>query len=66
MNKEIDNIERLINDKNVEFRDFKLTKIETRKNDDDTESLVIEGVPCVFDTETVLYKGKHWEFREKG
>lgn len=65
MNKEIDNIERLINDKNVEFRDFKLTKIETRKNDDDTESLVIEGVPCVFDTETVLYKGKHWEFREK-
>jgi uncharacterized protein len=65
MNKEIDNIERLINDKNVEFRDFKLTKIETRKNDDDTESLVIEGVPCVFDTETVLYKGKYWEFREK-
>lgn len=54
-----------MNDKNVEFRDFKLTKIETRKNDDETESLIIEGVPCVFDTETVLYKGKYWEFREK-
>lgn len=65
MTKEIENIERLINDKNVEFRDFKITSIETRKNDDDTESLVIEGVPCVFDTETVLYKGKYWEFREK-
>ena len=65
MSKEIENIERLMNDKNVEFRDFKLTKIETRKNDDNTESLIIEGVPCVFDTETILYKGKYWEFREK-
>ena len=54
MSKEIENIEKLMNDKNVEFRDFKLTKVEVRKNDDDTESLVIEGVPCVFDVETVL------------
>ncbi len=65
MSKEIENIEKLMNDKNVEFRDFKLTKVEVRKNDDDTESLVIEGVPCVFDVETVLYKGKYWEFRER-
>jgi uncharacterized protein len=64
MSKEIENIERLMNDKNIEFRDFKLTKIETRKNEDDTESLLIEGVPCVFDTETILYKSKYWEFRE--
>ncbi len=65
MSKEIENIERLMNEKNIEFRDFKLTKVETRVNDDETESLLIEGVPCVFDTETVLYKGKYWEFREK-
>lgn len=65
MTKEIENIERLINDKNVEFRDFKLTNIETRINDDETEDLIIEGVPCVFNQETVLYKGKYWEFREK-
>jgi len=65
MSKEIENIQRLMDDKNVEFRDFKLTKVETRKNEDDTESLVIEGMPCVFDTETILYKGKYWEFREK-
>lgn len=65
MSKEIENIERLINDKNVEFRDFKLTRVETRKGEDDSEVLEIEGVPCVFDTETVLYKGKFWEFREK-
>lgn len=65
MSKEIENIERLMNDKNVEFRDFKLTKIETRKNEDETEELIIEGVPCVFNEETVLYRGKYWEFREK-
>jgi hypothetical protein len=65
MSKEIENIERLMNEKNIEFRDFKLTKVETRVNDDETESLLIEGVPCVFDTETILYKGKYWEFREK-
>ncbi|MGO5053579.1 HK97 family phage prohead protease [Lachnospiraceae bacterium LCP25S3_G4] len=65
MSRETDNIEKLMADKNVEFREFKLTKIETRKNEDDTESLVIEGVPCVFDTETILYKGKHYEYREK-
>lgn len=63
--KEIQNIENLINNKGFEFRDFKLTNVETRKNKDDTESLIIEGVPCVFEEETVLYKGKYWEFREK-
>lgn len=64
-NKEAEHIEKLIDEKGFEFRDFKLTKVETRKNEDDTESLVIEGVPCVFNQETVLYKGKYWEFREK-
>lgn len=65
MNKEIENIERLMNEKNIEFRDFRLTKIETRKNEDESEELIIEGTPCVFNQETVLYKGKYWEFREK-
>jgi len=62
---EIENIERLMENKGVEFRDFKLTNVEVRKNEDGSESLTVEGVPCVFDVEAVLYKGKYWEFREK-
>lgn len=65
MSKETDNMEKLMREKGVEFRDFKLTNIESRKNDDNTESLLIEGMPCLFNTETVLYKGKYYEYREK-
>lgn len=65
MSKEVDNIQRLMESKQAEFRDFKLTNIETRKNEEDKEELVLEGVPCVFDNETVLYKGSDWELREK-
>lgn len=65
MSRETDNIEKLIKEKGVQFRDFKLTKIETRKADDGAELLDIEGVPIVFDTETVLYRGKYFECREK-
>lgn len=61
----IKNIEKLIQDKGVEFRDFKLTKIETRKDAEGNEFLEVKGVPCVFDKETVLYKGKYYECREK-
>lgn len=64
MNREIENIEKLMEGKQAEFRDFRLTNIETRKNEDDKEELVLEGVPCVFDTETVLYKGEYFELRE--
>ena len=32
-----DNIEKLINDKDCQFRDFKLTKIEQRKADNDQQ-----------------------------
>lgn len=60
-----DNIEKLIEEKNMEFRDFRLTKIETRKEEEETESLVLEGIACNFDTETVLYKGSSYEMREK-
>lgn len=59
-----DNIEKLINDKDVQFRDFKLTSIETRANEKGTEELVIEGLAASFNQETVLYKGKYYEARE--
>lgn len=61
---EIKNIEKLMQDKSVEFRDFRLTKIETRNNEG-IEEMVLEGVPCVFNQETILYKGKNYEAREK-
>ncbi|MBQ0112674.1 MAG: HK97 family phage prohead protease [Bacteroidales bacterium] len=60
-----ENIEKLINDKQVQFRDFKLANIETRKNDEGKEELVIEGIPATFEQETVLYKSKYYEDREK-
>jgi uncharacterized protein len=64
MSRETENIEKLMYDKQVEFREFKLTNIETRKNEDDSESLILEGVPCVFGQETTLYRGKYYECRE--
>lgn len=60
-----DNIEKLITEKEMQFRDFKLTKIETRNNDDEKEELILEGIACTFDKETILYKGKYYECREK-
>lgn len=61
-----DNIEKLINEKNVQFRDFRLTNIESRKNEKtEKEEFVVEGRACSFDQETVLYKGKYYECREK-
>lgn len=60
-----DNIEKLINEKEVQFRDFKSLKIETRKNNDGKEELIVEGIACTFNQETVLYKGKYYEDREK-
>ena len=60
-----DNIEKLIAEKEMQFRDFRLTNIETRKTEEGKDELVVEGVACQFDTETVLYKGKYYECREK-
>lgn len=65
MSREVDNIEKLMSEKKVEFRAFTLKAVETRKNEDGTESMVLEGVPCVFGKETVLYRGKYYEYREK-
>lgn len=60
-----ENIEKLIAEKEMQFRDFRLTNIETRKTEEGKDELVVEGVACQFDTETVLYKGKYYECREK-
>lgn len=59
-----DNIEKLINEKSVQFRDFRLITIETRSNEQGNEELIIEGLAASFDSETVLYKGKYYEARE--
>ena len=59
-----DNIKRLIEDKQVQFRDFKLTNIETRNNENGQEQLIVEGIAASFNQETVLYKGKYYEARE--
>lgn len=65
MDKEKENIEKLMNDKGMEFRSFKITNLESRTAEDGTKQLIVEGVPCVYDTETVLYKSKYHEYREK-
>lgn len=52
----IDNVERLINDKGVQFRDFKISNIETREAvDDEPEKMIIEGVPIVYNSRTKLF-----------
>lgn len=60
-----DNIEKLISEKEMQFRDFRLTNIETRKSEEGKDQLVVEGIACNFDTETVLYKSQYYECREK-
>ena len=60
-----DNIEKLIAEKEMQFRDFRLTKIETRSNEEEKQELVLEGIACTFDQETVLCKDKYYECREK-
>ena len=59
-----DNIEKLMNEKEIQFRDFRVTSIETRQNEEGKEELIVEGVPVTFNQETVLYKGKYYEARE--
>lgn len=61
-----DNIQRLMNEKNVQFRDFRLTNIEHREAaENESGSFILDGIACSFDSETVLYKGKNYECREK-
>lgn len=58
------NIEKLVNDKEIQFRDFRLTNIEVRQNNEGREEMIVEGVPATFEQETILYKGKYYEARE--
>lgn len=59
-----ENIEKLMNEKEIQFRDFRLTTIETRQNNEGKEEMIVEGLACSFNQETVLYKGKYYEARE--
>lgn len=59
-----DNIEKLISEKECQFRDFRLTAVEKRKDESGKEELVVEGKACSFDSETVLYRFGNYEARE--
>lgn len=59
-----ENIEKLISEKECQFRDFKLTAVEKRKDDNGKEELVVEGKACSFNNETVLYHWGDYEARE--
>ena len=69
MSKEIKNMENLMEQKDVQFRDFQLTKIETRKvEEEEKEELVIEGMPITFDSRTHLFdigENKYFETIDK-
>ena len=59
-----DNIEKLIAEKECQFRDFRITSMEVRKNEEGEEEMLVEGKACSFNSETVLYKSKNYEWRE--
>lgn len=59
---EKDNIEKLIESRGAQFRNFNIGQIEVRKDDDNgKEKMIIRGFPCVFDSETMLYSFKGWD-----
>lgn len=61
MSSELENIRKLIEQKDVQFRDFQIGSIETRASEDGkTEKMVIRGVAAVFDTETLLLSFRNW------
>lgn len=59
-----DNIEKLISEKECQFRDFRFTSVETRKAEDGSEEMVVEGKACSFNDETTLYSYGNYEARE--
>lgn len=59
-----DNIEKLISEKECQFRDFRLTAVEKRAASDGKEELVVEGKACSFDDETVLWSYGDYEAHE--
>ncbi len=61
MNSEIENIENLMNNKEVQFRRF---DIRAQKKEDEEDTMLIQGTPIVFEKETCLYKTKGFELHE--
>lgn len=61
---EIENMEKLMDDKGVQFRDFQVEVEQREGGDDEPDELVIRGVPIVFDTETVLWDTPTWMAKE--
>lgn len=59
-----DNIDKLMSDKDVQFRSFNLTNFETRKSEDESTELVVEGKAATIGDETILFKDKDYEARE--
>ena len=64
MNNPVDNIEKLIRSKDMQFRDFSISSIETRAVGDD-EEMIVRGVACVFNTPTVLFEYDGVEYKEQ-
>ena len=66
MSREIENIERLIDNKKAQFRDFQIMNIEVREAaEGEPEKLIIRGVPCVFNQETLRFRwGNYMVFEQ--
>lgn len=60
-----DNIEKLISEKKVQFRDFRMTAVEQRADEESAPEMVVEGVACTFNQPTVLYKIDGIEYKEQ-
>lgn len=64
-NNPIDNIEKLMRSKDMQFRDFRITEVETRAAGEDDEEMIVRGVACVFNTPAVLYEYDGIEYKEQ-
>lgn len=60
-----DNIEKLIQNKDVQFRDFKHLVIEERQAEGGSNELVIEGVACTYDEPTILFSYDGIDYKEQ-
>lgn len=57
-----ENIEKLMSEKNVQFRSFEFRAKKEQK--EDKEELIVEGSPVVFENETYMGGGDGYEYRE--
>lgn len=56
---EKDNIEKLMDEKGMQFRSFVITRADEKDG-----SMIVEGTPIVYNEETVLYTSEYGEDRE--